>query len=113
MLRRWPAEADLAYDLQRYKTEQAVKEQSVQVQIVEKIKQAELEEKEIARKEKELIATVQRPAEAERTRIQTVAEAEQYRLKTTALGQASLNAGEFLMSTRSDGELTVLAPRMR
>ncbi len=82
------AEADLAYDLQRYKTEQAVKQESVQVQIIEKIKQAELEEKEIARKEKELIATVQRPAEAERTRIQTVAEAEQYRLKTTALGQA-------------------------
>src|SRR5256714_4190473 len=82
------AEADLAYDLQRYKTEQAVKEQSVQEQIVEKVKQAELEEKEILRKEKELIATVQRPAEAERNRIQTVAEAEQYRLKTTALGQS-------------------------
>ncbi len=82
------AEADLAYDLQRYKTEQAVKEQSVQVQIVEKIKQAELEEREIARKEKELIATIQRPAEAERNRIQTIADAEQYRLKTTALGQA-------------------------
>jgi flotillin len=82
------AESDLAYDLQRYKTEQAVKEQSVQVQIVEKIKQAELEEKEIARKEKELIATIQRPAEAERNRIQTIAEAEQFRLKTTALGQA-------------------------
>ena len=82
------AEADLAYDLQRYITAQKVKEQEVQVQIVEKEKQAQLEEKEIARKEKELIATVQRPAEAERTRIQTVAEAEQYRLKTTALGQA-------------------------
>ncbi len=82
------AEADLAYDLQRFKTEQAVKEQSVQVQIIEKMKQTELEEREILRKEKELIATVQRPAEAERNRIQTVAEAEQYRLKTTALGQA-------------------------
>ncbi|MGC8669322.1 MAG: flotillin family protein [Chthonomonadales bacterium] len=82
------AEADLSYDLQKYKSAQAVKEQEVQVQIVEKIKQTELEEKEIARKEKELIATVQRPAEAERVRIQTVAEAEQYRLKTTALGQA-------------------------
>ncbi len=82
------AEADLAYDLQRYKTEQAVKEQSVQVQIVEKIKQTELEEREILRREKELTATVQRPAEAERNRIQTIAEAEQYRLKTTALGQA-------------------------
>ncbi len=82
------AEADLAYDLQRYITAQKVKEQEVQVQIVEKEKQAQLEEKEIARKDKELIATVERPAEAERTRIQTVAEAEQYRLKTTALGQA-------------------------
>lgn len=82
------AEADLAYDLQKFKTAQAVKEQEVQVQIVEKEKQAELEEKEILRKEKELIATVQRPAEAERNRIQTIAEAEQYRLKTTALGQA-------------------------
>jgi len=82
------AEADLAYDLQKYKTEQAVRQEAVQVQIVEKIKQTELEEKEILRKEKELIATVQRPAEAERTRIQTIAEAEQYRLKTTALGEA-------------------------
>jgi flotillin len=82
------AEADLAYDLQKYKTAQAVKEQEVMVQIVEKMKQAELEEKEIARKEKELVATIQRPAEAERNRIQTIAEAEQYRLKTTALGQA-------------------------
>ena len=82
------AESDLAYDLQRYKTEQAVKEQAVQVQIIEKIKQAELEEKEIIRREKELVATIQRPAEAERNRIQTIAEAEQYRLKTTALGQS-------------------------
>ncbi|HSV73677.1 MAG TPA: SPFH domain-containing protein [Chthonomonadales bacterium] len=82
------AEADLAYDLQRYKTEQAVREQAVQVQIVEKMKQTELEDKEISRRERELIATVQRPAEAERTRIQTIAEAEQFRLKATALGQA-------------------------
>ncbi len=82
------AEADLAYDLQKYKTAQAVKEQEVMVQIVEKMKQAELEEKEIARKEKELVATIQRPAEAERNRIQTIAEAEQFRLKTTALGQS-------------------------
>jgi flotillin len=82
------AETDLAYDLQRYKTAQAVKEQEVMVQIVEKEKQAELEDREIARREKELIATVQRPAEAERNRIRTIAEAEQYRLQVTAQGQA-------------------------
>jgi len=82
------AEADLAYDLQKYTTAQKVKEQEVQVQIVEKLKQTELEQQEIARKEKELIATIEKPAEAERTRIQTIAEAEQFRLKTTASGQA-------------------------
>lgn len=81
------AEADLAYDLQRYKTAQSVKEQEVQVQIIEKQKQTELEQAEIVRREKELIATIQRPAEAERSRIQTIAEAEQFRLSTTALGQ--------------------------
>lgn len=82
------AEADLAYDLQRFKTAQAVKEQEVQVQIIEKEKQTQLEEAEIKRREKELTATVQRPAEAERNRIQTIAEAEQFRLRTTATGQA-------------------------
>ncbi len=82
------AESDLAYDLQKFTTAQKVKEQEVQVQIVEKLKQTELEQQEILRKEKELIATVQKPAEAERNRIQTIAEAEQYRLRTTASGQA-------------------------
>lgn len=82
------AEADLAYDLQKYKTAQAVKEQEVQVQIVEKLKQTELELQEITRRENELTATVRKPAEAERERIRTIAEAEQYRLQTTAAGQA-------------------------
>lgn len=82
------AESDLAYDLQKYQTAQKVKEQEVMVQIVEKKKMIDLEESEIARREKELIATIQRPAEAERNRVQTLAEAEQYRLKVTAEGQA-------------------------
>ena len=40
------------------------------------------------RKEKELVSTINRPAEAERYRIQQLADAEQYRLRNTALGQA-------------------------
>ncbi len=83
------AEADLAYDLQRYKTAQLVKEQEVMVEYVEKEKQTQVQEQEILRKEKELAATVQKPAEAERQRIQTIAEAEQFRLQTTAQGQAA------------------------
>ncbi|GBD15050.1 Inner membrane protein YqiK [bacterium HR25] len=82
------AEADLAYDLQRFKTAQLVKREEVQLGILEKELQTELEEKEILRKERELMATVIRPAEAERQRIQALAEAERYRLEAEAQGEA-------------------------
>ena len=82
------AEADLSYDLQKFKTQQLVRQEEVQVQVIEKQKQIEVQEQEILRREKELAATVQKPAEAERAKIQQLAEAEQYRLQTTATGQA-------------------------
>jgi flotillin len=82
------AVADLAYDLQRFETAQAVKAQEVQIQVVEKQKQIDVQEKEIERKKKELSATVEKPAEAEKYRINTLADAERYQLKTTAEGAA-------------------------
>jgi flotillin len=82
------AAADLAYDLQKYKTEQEVRVEQVQADVVEREKQIEVQEKEILRRQKELDATVEKPAAAERQRIQTLAEAEQYRLQATATGQA-------------------------
>jgi len=82
------AEADLAYDLQKYKTEQLVRTEQVQIEVVEKQKQIEVQQQEILRREKELAATVQKPAEAERAKIAQLAEAEQYRLQATAAGQA-------------------------
>ena len=82
------AEADLAYDLQRYKTEQAVKAEEIEVKTIEKTKQIEVQEKEIQRKQKELEATIQKPADAERYRIETLANAEQFKLKATAGGRA-------------------------
>ena len=42
--------------------------------VVERRKQIEIEEQEIKRKEKELIATVKLPAEAEAYKVQTLAE---------------------------------------
>ena len=59
------AEADLAYDLQKFKTGQLVKAEEVQVQIVEKQKQIELQQQEILRKQRELEAD---RAEARRRR---------------------------------------------
>lgn len=82
------ASADLAYDLQRFKTEQQVKEQEVQVEIIEKQKMVELQVQEIKRRELELEATVNKPALAEKMRIEALAAAEQFRLKTTAEGQS-------------------------
>jgi flotillin len=82
------AEADLAYDLQKFKTQQLVRAEEVQVQVIEKQKQIDVQGKEVDRKKLDLTATVERPAEADRSRIQTLAEAEQFRLQTTAAGQA-------------------------
>ena len=64
------AESDLAYDLQKYQTEQLVTAEQVKVQVVEKENQIMVQEKEIARRERELAATVNRPAEAERYKIE-------------------------------------------
>jgi len=82
------AEADLAYDLQKFKTSQAVKAEEIAVLVVEKTKQIEVQEKEISRREKELNAVIQKPADAERYRIETLASAEKFRLLTEAGGEA-------------------------
>ena len=41
---------------------------------MERKKQIEVEEKEVARKDKELVATVRRPAEAESYKVETIAQ---------------------------------------
>ena len=83
------AEADLAYDLQKFKTGQLVKAEEVQVNIVEKQKQIELQQQEILRKQRELEAMVQKPADAERYRVETLANATKFQLETEAAGAAS------------------------
>jgi flotillin len=83
------AESDLAYDLQRYKTAQLVKKEEVQVAVVEKEALIGVQEQEIKRRQKELEATIQKPAEAEREKVRTLADAEKYRLETEAAGRAA------------------------
>src|SRR5438552_2289550 len=83
------AEADLAYDLQKYKTGQLVKAEEIQVTIIEKQKQIELQQQEIMRKQKELEAMVQKPADAERYKVETLANATKFQLETEAAGAAS------------------------
>jgi flotillin len=83
------AEADLAYDLQKFKTGQLVKAEEIQVNIIEKQKQIELQQQEIMRKQRELEANVQKPADAERYRVETLANATKSQLETEAAGNAS------------------------
>merc|ERR1719244_2283264 len=68
------AEAQLAYELQAAKIQQKIRNEEIQIQVVERRKQIEIEEQEIKRKEKELVAKVKLPAEAEAYKVQTVAE---------------------------------------
>jgi flotillin len=83
------AQADKAYDIQANIMQQQVIAESVRVQQVEKEGQVKVQEAEIARREKELIATVLKQAEIERQRIETLAEAEKQRLMAEAEGHAS------------------------
>lgn len=83
------AQADLAYDLQKYKTGQLVKAEEVQVAIVEKQKQIELQQQEILRRQRELEANVQKPADAERYKVETLANARRFQLETEAAGSAA------------------------
>merc|ERR1719341_2029596 len=80
------AEAQMAYELQAAKIQQRIRNEEIQIQVVERRKQIEIEEQEIKRKEKELISTVRLPAEAEAYKVQTVAEGQ--RTKTVEAARA-------------------------
>src|SRR3954462_8385183 len=76
--------------------QQQVTAEQVKVQQGEKEQQVKVEEAEINRRQNELIATVLKPAEVERQRIETLAAAEKQRLIAEAEGHAS--------SIRAQGE---------
>lgn len=82
------AEADLAYALQAAKTKQRIKEEEMQVKVIERHQQIQLQEQEIQRREKELDATIRRPAEAEKFRLEKLAEAEKQRIILEAQAEA-------------------------
>jgi flotillin len=88
---RQKAQAELAYVLQQNITNQQVKQEEVEVEVVAKKKEIEVQEQEVSRREKELEATIRKPAEAEQFRIRTIADANKYQNVTTATGQGESN----------------------
>jgi flotillin len=82
------AEADLSYDLQRAITQQAVRAQELQVEIVERQKAIELMEAEVRRRVNELEAEVIEPAKSEARKIEALAEARKEELAAQGAGEA-------------------------
>ncbi len=87
--RRQEAQADKAYELQTNVMQQKVIAEQVRVQQIEKEGQIKVQEAEILRNEKELIATVLKRSEVDKQRIENMATAERSRLIAEAEGRAA------------------------
>src|SRR4051794_31070585 len=82
------AQADKAYEIQTNVEQQRVISELVKIEQVKKHGEIAVQEAEILRREKELIATVLRAAEIEKKRIETLADAERQKQVLQATGQA-------------------------
>ncbi len=96
LVKRQQAQADKAYDIQANTMQQQVALEAVKIRQVEKEGEVKVQEAEILRHEKELIATVLKNAEVEKQRIEMLAEASRTRMTIEAEGAA--------FATRAQGE---------
>ena len=78
----------------------------MQIKVVERSQQIQVQEQEISRREKELHATVKQPAEAERYRLETIANANM--LVTLSLSNPSFPVYALIISCDSPFKLHVL-----
>src|SRR3989440_6089018 len=93
---RQQAQEDKAYEIQTNIMQQQVIAEAVKIKQIEKEQEIKVQEAEILRHERELIAQVLKQAEVEKRRIETLAEAEKQRLVMEAEGHAA--------ATRAQGE---------
>ncbi len=96
IVKRQQAQADKAYEIQANIMQQQVTIEAVKIRQVEKENEVRVQEAEILRHEKELIANVLKNAEIERQRIETLAEAARRKMMIEAEGAAT--------ATRLQGE---------
>lgn len=82
------AELEMAYELQAAKTKQRIKEEQMQIKVVERTQEINVQDQEMVRREKELGATVHRPAAAEKYRLEKLAEANRNRVILEAEAEA-------------------------
>jgi len=82
------AEAELAYELQAAKTKQRIKEENMQIKVIERTQEICIQSQEIQRRERELDSSVRRPAEAEKFKLEKLAEAHRNKLIMEAEAEA-------------------------
>ncbi|KAI0220311.1 Flotillin-1, partial [Lamellibrachia satsuma] len=82
------AESDMAYSLQAAKTKQRIKEEQMQIRVIERGQEIQVQEQEIIRRERELDATIRKPAEAEKFKLEKLAEANRNRIILEAEAEA-------------------------
>jgi len=88
------AQADYSYELERFRLSQEIKKEEAKVQLIEKEQAIKIEELEISRREKELNASVIKPADARKYQIKAEAEAEEFRIQAEAKGKAEAMKAE-------------------
>ena len=97
------AQADRAYDIQSNITQQRQVEEQTKVQIIQKQQEIKVQQAEGDRRAAELLATVQRQAEAERERIRILAEAEAERQRAVIEAEGRANAMRMQIETEAEG----------
>ncbi|XP_055373988.1 flotillin-1 isoform X2 [Condylostylus longicornis] len=110
------AEAEMAYELQAAKTKQRIKEEQMQVKVVERTQEIAVQDQEMKRREQELEATIRKPAEAEKFRLEKIAEANKYRVVLEAEAEAESikirgEAEAFAISAKAKAEAEQMAKK--
>jgi flotillin len=94
------ARADQAYDLESARSKQDVMEQEMQIKIIERQKQIELEEKEIQRRERQYDSEVKKKADADRYSVEQAAAAD----KAKQMAEAEANKYRIEAMAKADAE---------
>jgi len=98
------------------KTKQRIKDEQMQIKVVERTQEILVQEQEIMRRERELDSTVRRPAEAEKFRCEKLAEATRNRMimEAEADAEAEILRGEaeaFAIETKAKAEAEKMAKK--
>jgi len=82
------AQADYAYELERNRLTQEIKREEGKVKFIERQEAIKIEDLEIKRREKELEASVIKPADARKYQLRAESESEEFRIQAEARGKA-------------------------